>query len=78
MIVGLSDTLYRQSIQTALLMLCLKDMVLSEQGKGVGQKHQVSVKKLNKLESLLTGRKDTSLSKSSPFLWGEIIVTESC
>ena len=63
MIVGLSHTLYRRSMQTALQMLCLKDMVLSVQGKGVNQKHQVRVKKLNKLESLLTGRKDTSLSK---------------
>jgi hypothetical protein len=50
-------------MQTALQVLYLKDMVLSVQGKGVSQKHQVSVKKLNKLESLLTGRKDSLLSK---------------
>lgn len=59
MIVGLSHTLYRRSVQTALQVLCSKDSVLSVQGKGVKQKHQVSVKKLNKLESLLTGRKDS-------------------
>jgi hypothetical protein len=50
-------------MQTTLQVLCSKDMVLSVQGKGVKQKHHVSVKKLNKLESLLTGRKDSLLSK---------------
>jgi hypothetical protein len=44
-------------------VLCSKGMVLNVQAKGVVKQHQVSVKKLNINEPLMTCRKGTSLSK---------------
>ena len=53
---GPSESSFRRGFQTTFMLLCLRDMVVSDKGKGHELRDQVSIKETNESEPFMRRR----------------------